>query len=532
MAKYQALYRKYRPESFDEIYGQDIIKKILINSIKNNKIAHAYLFYGPRGTGKTSIAKMLARIVNCENAIDGNACKKCKSCEQSRNKECIDIIEIDAASNNGVDEIRDLKNKINLVPNYLKYKVYIIDEVHMLSTGAFNALLKTLEEPPEHVIFILATTEIYEVPSTIISRCQLLEFKNIDNTNLKNRLLDISNKENIKIDELAINEIVKNSSGGMRDAIGLLDKLNAFCESKITVDDVRMVMGIASIGEITEFADLLINNTTDKLLQKIELYYNSGQDLLKIIEEVIIELRKKILLNTECEYINIINELLELENKIIYTKNKKIVFDLYIMNKTNVRENENKIIKKIEINQNSKSLQINENLKSEENYNKKSETVDKKIIDIRVNNTFAGVNKSIINKIRDKWDDLKEYVFDTETGSLICNLFDSYPAAASNTNLIIVTKYDSGANKINIDIEKYEKILFDKLQISNKLIALSTDEWNIIKKAFIKNNKEGIKYEYISENQIETKIKKEIVNKNKKENIKEKAEALFGDLVI
>ena len=228
---YQSLYRKYRPKHFDEVYGQECAKKILINTLKNSTLSHAYLFFGPRGTGKTSIAKMFARACNCLDIKNGECCEKCENCSESSQKNCVDIIEIDAASNNGVDEIRELKNKINLVPNKLKYKVYIVDEVHMLSTGAFNALLKTLEEPPEHVIFILATTDFYKVPATIVSRCQCIEFKNIDDNSMFERLKEISKLEKIKIDDDAINEIVKNSNGGLRDAIGLLDKLNSFVDN-------------------------------------------------------------------------------------------------------------------------------------------------------------------------------------------------------------------------------------------------------------------------------------------------------------
>ena len=222
---YKALYRKYRPKSFDEIYGQDVIKKTIINEIKNNKISHAYLFCGPRGTGKTSVAKLVAKLINCENSKNGVACNECESCKQINNNSNLDIIEIDAASNNGVDEIRELKDKVKFLPTISKYKVYIIDEVHMLSTGAFNALLKTLEEPPKHVVFILATTEVNKIPITIISRCQRFDFKKISSENIYNRLKYIVNEENINITDDAIKEISILSDGGLRDAIGLLDKL-------------------------------------------------------------------------------------------------------------------------------------------------------------------------------------------------------------------------------------------------------------------------------------------------------------------
>ena len=199
--EYQALYRKYRPKTFDDVYGQKVIVQTLKNIIKNNKLTHAYLFIGPRGTGKTSTAKIFAKTINCLQSIDGISCENCEICNSINKNENVDIIEMDAASNNGVDEIREIRNHVTLLPTISKYKVYIIDEVHMLTTGAFNALLKTLEEPPKHVIFILATTEPHKIPLTIISRCQLFEFKPIPKNIIKERLKLIYDKEKIKIDD-------------------------------------------------------------------------------------------------------------------------------------------------------------------------------------------------------------------------------------------------------------------------------------------------------------------------------------------
>lgn len=255
---YHALYRKYRPTDFDSVVGQEAIVQTLKNSIINGKFSHAYLFYGPRGTGKTTISKIFARNVNCLDSKDGLACRKCSACNVSFSKDCVDIIEIDAASNNGVDEIRDLKDKINLVPSELRYKVYIIDEVHMLSLGAFNALLKTLEEPPEHVIFILATTDFQKVPTTIVSRCQCFSFNRISKEAIISKLEYVCEKENINIEIEVLNKIALLSDGGLRDALGSLDKLLSYSNDKITLDTFNELNGIVSDDEIIKFLKAIL----------------------------------------------------------------------------------------------------------------------------------------------------------------------------------------------------------------------------------------------------------------------------------
>ena len=263
---YLALYRKYRPIKFNDIYGQEEIVTVLKNAIMRNKVSHAYLFSGPRGTGKTTIAKIIARLVNCENPIDGDACGKCYSCLNFLNSS--DIVEIDAASNNGVDEIRELRDKINLVPTSSKYKVYIIDEVHMLTNQAFNALLKTLEEPPSHVIFILATTEPHKIPLTIASRCQKFRFSKISDDKIVDRLKEISKNENISISDDALFEIARISDGGMRDAINMLDQLVAFTNSKITLEDIYAVNGTVSYSNLFDLLKNIKDN--DKIKYKLK----------------------------------------------------------------------------------------------------------------------------------------------------------------------------------------------------------------------------------------------------------------------
>lgn len=317
---YRALYRKYRPQGFESVVGQNTIVKTLQNSVKNKSFSHAYMFFGPRGVGKTTASKIFARAINCLVPVDGNACGKCKNCLHSFEKECVDIIEIDAASNNGVDEIRELKNKISLVPAELKYKVYIIDEVHMLSMGAFNALLKTLEEPPEHAIFILATTDPQKVPETIISRCQCFSFKRISDDMIVDRLKTVCESENIEIDDDVLIEIAMSSDGGMRDALGALDKLTSYTKEKITVDDFAELNGMITKKVLSEFCDNIFNGDLSNVLSLLNTFNSDGKNLIQIMTQLMYFLRNNVVNyyveNSNCNYsienmlllINIINE--------------------------------------------------------------------------------------------------------------------------------------------------------------------------------------------------------------------------------
>lgn len=291
---YHALYRKYRPQGFDSVVGQNTIVKTLKNSVKNGSFSHAYMFFGPRGVGKTTASKIFARSINCLEPVDGDACEHCKSCLHSFEKECVDIIEIDAASNNGVDEIRELKNKISLVPAELKYKVYIIDEVHMLSMGAFNALLKTLEEPPEHAIFILATTDPQKVPETIISRCQCFSFKRISDDVIVERLKFVCDSEKISIDEDVLKEIAISSDGGLRDALGALDKLTSYTNEKITVDDFAELNGMVTKKNLVEFCDNIFDCNLSMVLRQLNKFNSDGKNLIQIMSQLMYFLRNNV----------------------------------------------------------------------------------------------------------------------------------------------------------------------------------------------------------------------------------------------
>ncbi|OUN61802.1 DNA polymerase III subunit gamma/tau [Faecalitalea cylindroides] len=340
---YQALYRKYRPSNFDEVVGQQPIIQTLKNAIVQNRIAHAYLFCGPRGTGKTSIAKIFAKMLNCEDESN-KPCGKCTNCKMVQNGSHPDIIEIDAASNNGVDEVRNLIDKVKYAPMQGKYKVYIIDEVHMMTTGAFNALLKTIEEPPAHVVFILATTEPNKVIPTIISRCQRFDFNKVSQKDIEKRLSIVCKEEKIEIDPEAIFLIAQLADGGMRDSLSILDQCIAYCSSNITVDNVREIYGVLTTSDIGKLFEHLYAHEVDALIQQIQECSDKGMDLKRLTSDFITLLKESIILdyssnsqlvsNTHKEVIekyllkspspfrfNVLNELMDVFNKYNYASN-------------------------------------------------------------------------------------------------------------------------------------------------------------------------------------------------------------------
>ena len=282
---YRAFYRKYRPSTFTSVVGQEHITKTLENAVKSGKTSHAYLFTGSRGTGKTSCAKILSKAVNCLNPIDGNPCNECEICRGIDNGSILDIIEIDAASNNGVDNIRDLREEANFTPANAKYRVYIIDEVHMLSIGAFNALLKTLEEPPAHVIFILATTEVHKLPSTILSRCQRFDFKRIEPESIAERLKEVAKKENLTLNDDGAMLIARIADGAMRDALSLLDRCSSV-EGVIDSAAVAKSAGLAGREYIFELCDAIIEKNPARALEIVDRLYNDSCDMERLITEL------------------------------------------------------------------------------------------------------------------------------------------------------------------------------------------------------------------------------------------------------
>lgn len=304
---YQALYRQYRPKTFDEVLGQKHITITLKNQILKGNIGHAYLFSGTRGTGKTSTAKIFSRAVNCLNPIDGNPCNKCENCEGILDETIMDVIEMDAASNRRIDDIRDLRDKVIYPPSRTKFKVYIIDEVHMLTSEAFNALLKTLEEPPKHLIFILATTEPEKLPQTILSRCQRFDFKRVTTKDIIENMRNICDNLDIEIEDKVLSLIAGNSDGAMRDALSLLDQCVSFSSGKITYEEATSILGIVNSELIFNIVDNIINKDIEKVLETIDEVIENGKDIHQFIKDLIHHFRSLMIIKTSKEPMELLN---------------------------------------------------------------------------------------------------------------------------------------------------------------------------------------------------------------------------------
>lgn len=538
--EYISLYRKYRPKTFSDVVGQEVVVKILKNSILNNKISHAYIFSGPRGTGKTSIAKIFSKAVNCLNTTDGDLCNNCENCLQNIDEE-IDIIEIDAASNNGVDEIREIRNNVKLMPVHLKYKVYIIDEVHMLSTSAFNALLKTLEEPPKHVIFILATTEFNKIPATVISRCQKFDFKKITNKQIEDRLKYILEQEKKSLNGEVISLIAKLSDGGLRDAINMLDQVISLEKENVTVDDVYNLIGDISEKNIIILLENIVSGNIKETLKNINKYYEEGKNFINICERLQLLIRNIIIFNNtdnyfdkkyekklldfshiELEYCEkMSDELFNLINELKRTNNQKIITEISFLKMCLMQnKKEEKNIDKIETKNNSKDNEIPIIIEEKQNEEKEKNK------SIKINNVFCGPSKELKNNFVKNYEKLKEFLSIKEYNSLVNLLLKATPQIVTETNVLFTFKNNFDIVLFDNKIEEIQDLLRKIFGKKYSVVAVNNEEYSNILKEYKKNIDSGKIYKYIEEPHIETKD-----NKNTK--IENTAETLFGkDCII
>ena len=532
---YISLYRKYRPKQFSDVVGQDIVVKILKNSIINNKISHAYIFSGPRGTGKTSIAKIFAKAVNCLSPIDGDVCCKCSICENIDNE--IDIIEIDAASNNGVDEIREITNNVKLIPSVLKYRVYIIDEVHMLSASAFNALLKTLEEPPSYVIFILATTEINKIPATVISRCQKFDFKKISDINIFNRLKYILKNENKELEDDIINLIVELSNGGLRDAINLLDQVLSINSKKITRTDVLNIVGEIDENILIQFLNDIVLNNIENVISSINTFYENGINFIKLVDKIESIVKDILIFNSTNNYFSkeyenklimfskidinriadLSKELFNLSYELKRNTNHKLVCEIYfvkmslIFQNTNIDNKQNQIINNEEQINNSKIDKDSEgDLLLQDNKN------------ILINNCLYGANKELKNAFISKFDQINEFLTN-KTFNSISNLLLKSKAEVVSDKIILFTFKNNFEvllfNQNSVEVKKLLKKIYNK---NYDVVSVTNEEWENIKKEYIKNIKNGVEYKYINQ-------KSSQLNNKNYSKLESNVENVFGD---
>ncbi|MDF2607807.1 MAG: polymerase subunit gamma/tau [Bacillales bacterium] len=529
---YKALYRVFRPQKFEDVVGQEHITRTLQNAVVNNKTTHAYLFNGPRGTGKTSAAKIFAKAINCINAPVSEPCNECEVCKGITNGTIDDVLEIDAASNNGVDEIRDIRDKVKFSPSIAKYKVYIIDEVHMLSTGAFNALLKTLEEPPSHIVFILATTEPHKIPLTVISRCQRYDFKKVNTDSMLSRMKEIIDIENVVVEEAALKYIAMVSEGGMRDALSLLDQSISFSKDVVTLESVLSITGAASQEMLCYLAEGINNKDAKNSLNILDELINEGKDPIRLIDQIINFYRDILvykntdnskelmgrtivddkfiaitgIINSEDIFKNI-SILKETVSDIKFGQNAKLAIEIAILkliNKSTTADNEKiKLLDdKIKNLQSQINNIINNGIKIEANSEDITVTRTSPSPVRAKANAFVANERVVFSVLREakrknldtlkaNWakilDELK-----SQKMSLSALVQTCEPVAASDDKFVLAFQYSIHAQMANdnVELRNYLKTVTQTaLGMPLDFVSVPLDQWTSLRESFLKNSK-------------------------------------------
>ena len=546
---YQALYRKYRSQRFDEMVGQEVVATTLKNAIVNHQISHAYLFSGPRGTGKTSAAKIFAKAINCPNQVDGEPCNNCFICDSITKGSLDDVIELDAASNNGVDEIREIRDKSTYAASQATYKVYIIDEVHMLSTGAFNALLKTLEEPTENVVFVLATTELQKIPATIISRVQRFAFKSITTGDIRTYLAKIMADEGLEFDGKALDVIAKAAEGGMRDALSLLDQALSFSSGKLEENDALLVTGSIAADALVTYVAALFEHDEAKALTELDKIFAEGKNMLRFTEDLLAYLRD-LLLDKNSQYdrgqiFSWIDIAIESLKTIKETTQTKIAADVMTMRLAEIGQNNlptasqgeipNQLTAEIatlktEINQlkaqiSAGQIQVNSdsqnNLLTEKVKGSPKPIASKKrqINKDLIYKALAEATNEARKAALSAWPELVASVTKPADRALLNN---TAPVAASENFLVVTFPHENLAKRVseNEELQLFcGNLLSSIVGFAPEIISLAEQDWQEVRAEYVSN----LKSENVQEDEEDEKEPDETVNL---------AKELFGEKVV